>query len=33
MLPKIIRIIYENIVIQIDNARVYWSINLLKFYR
>ena len=33
MLPEKKRITDENIVIQMDNARVHWSINSLKFYR
>ena len=33
MLPEMRKITDENIVIQIENARVYWSINSLKFYK
>ena len=33
MLPEMGCITNENIVIQIDNAKVHWSINSLKFYR
>ena len=33
MLPEMRSITDENIVIQMDNARVHWSISSLKFYR
>ena len=33
MLPEMRSITDENNVIQIDNARVHWSINSLKLYR
>ena len=33
MLPEMRSITDENIVIQMNNARVHWSINSLKFYR
>ena len=33
MLSEMRSITDENIVIQMDNARVHWSINSLKFYR
>ena len=33
MQPEMWSIIDENIVIQIENARVNWSINSLKFNR
>ena len=32
MLPEMRSITVENIVIQMDNAGVHWSINSLKFY-